>query len=160
MTTSATRWIGKIDLFFCEGISITRSVSTINLKGFMRYFLLMIAATATLFLGVVNFSAVRSQYSCAGTFIGGGLVVGTELFFRLDAYRPWVGLWNESDGDMIVEYLGQEHFEHLRKDGVFYEMFEKAGGPSHGRFSTLSGYFELSDPNKKGKAFSGQCKPL
>jgi hypothetical protein len=124
----------------------------------MKYFLSIIVAVITLFLIIVNFSAVESKYICTGSLTNAE--GKSEIFVQLEKYRPWVGLWSKSDGNMKAEVPLQtlSYYEHLQKAGNTYGVFSKEGGTLEGSFSTLSRYLSLKISNNL--VFEGRCNPL
>jgi hypothetical protein len=126
-----------------------------------KYLVGLIFALVFLFIVVANFSTSTESYRCDGVLTNEDETIEIPLFFELNRYRFWVGLWSGSYGDFEYEIPNTTvgTFLHLDKVGNQIQIYEKHPTLSlQGNFSTLSktltlniGYFGF---------FDGECVTL
>jgi hypothetical protein len=119
----------------------------------------LIILVVLLFLFVANFSATTFRYECSGQITSNGTTQPAKLFFKLERYRWWVGLWSDSKGDAWVEVPNQtvSYFGHVSEAGDLLHLSdspEKFGGI----FSTLSHAIGVS--LDAFGVFDGACKEI
>ena len=124
----------------------------------LRYLGGFVLAVLLLFVFVANFSSVQSSFSCIGEFSREGSTESAEIYFRLEEYRWWVGLWSESDGNLLLEIpnVSVNYFSQLVEVGDQIQIFDYEGEIA-GNFSTLSNVFAL---NTALGFFDGSCEPI
>jgi len=115
----------------------------------------VVVAVILVFVFVANFSVVESRFQCSDTFQEGTTQPSTA-FIKVERYRWWVGLWNDSDASVTVEIPSSsryEYFSHASEVGDALLMFDSEKRVK-GRFSTLSNAFYV-----EGVAgfFEGNC---
>lgn len=111
-----------------------------------------------LYLIVVNFSATQTRYRCEGKFTQGDQSEPMTLFFKLDSYRWWVGLWSDSEGAVSIEVpnVWVEYFSRVRKVGDQLQIRDMQD-QLKGNFSTLSNAIAITIPTG---IFEGDCTPM
>lgn len=99
----------------------------------------LLVLSVLLFLFVANFSATKSRYECSGQITSNGTEQPAKLFFKLERYRWWVSLWNDSKGAAWVEMPNQtvSFFGHVSEAGDLLHLSDSSG-KFGGNFSTLS----------------------
>jgi hypothetical protein len=103
---------------------------------------LVVVAAALLFV-VINFSAVETRYECPGRF---GNREPETVYFVLERYRWWVGLWGDSDGNLRLEVPNQwlGYYAHVTEVGDQLQIrLDRQDDEIAGQFSTLSKAFVL-----------------
>ena len=115
-----------------------------------------------LFLFVANFSAVESRFECHGKITANGGEQPATVFFKLERYRWWVGLWSDSSGSAWVEVPSQtvSYFGHVTQAGDQLQIWDSFGSPGNfsGIFSTLS--HTLGVKIAAVGVFDGTCKDI
>ena len=118
----------------------------------MKNLILIIMITLGLYGFLVLFSESTSNYQCNGTIAGQALGSNTRIFFELNEYRPWVGLWSDSDGSMMLESATQYLRYHskikdigtqlqiLNEDSSIVGAFSKLSGKVS--IQTIDGFFD------------------
>ena len=111
-----------------------------------------------LFLLAAKFSVVESRYACAGEATRNGQPRPTTVYLKVDEYRWWVGLWNDSDASILLEVPNEwfEHYSRVDDDGDRLTFYD--GGQPKGLWSKLSGALTLDIPTVG--IFAGTCKAL
>ena len=117
--------------------------------------------TVLVVLGLIvlaYFSAVEKKYKCVGKFAKDGRSTDATVYIELSQYRWWVGLWSDSDGDMVVEapsvgwgyvyWLLKENGNRIRIHETFPEKYI-------GDFYTFSGSLTLV--TDYAGTFKGEC---
>lgn len=76
----------------------------------VRAFLLIVALCGLLFYVAANFSIKKeSRYRCVGTLKYNDTETPTTLYIKIQEYRWWVSLWNDTDiGTIYVEGPGSD----------------------------------------------------
>lgn len=113
---------------------------------------------AIAFLALVFFAGVsEDRYGCEGEFTTESEVRKSEVFLKVQKYRPWI-LWAESEGAAWSEILNGdfEYYSNLVEIGDFIHMTTSDSRGS-AALSTLSG--SLSLRNHHG-SFLGKCQIL
>jgi len=109
----------------------------------LQYIGVVALAVVLLFFFVANYSSVKTSFECPGGLTNSNLTEPTTIFFRLEEYRWWVGLWSESDGNLWLEVpnISVEYYAQLVEVGDQIQIYYD-GAPA-GMFSTLSKSFSL-----------------
>ena len=111
-----------------------------------------------LLIASAYFAAVEKKYKCVGEFSKEGRSTDATIYIELNQYRWWVGLWSDSDGDMVVEApsVGWGSFYPLLKEsGNRIRIHEISPEKYRGDFSTFSGSLTLVDDY--AGTFKGEC---
>jgi len=107
------------------------------MKQALKYIGFIILILIALFFFVVNFSAARTSYQCTGELTENGTAQPTTVFITIEEYRPWVGLWSDSDGSMKLEIPNVIHkyYPRVERVGEQRQIYQEG---LVGNFSTLS----------------------
>ena len=122
---------------------------------FAKYLGILLLIVVGLFLFVVNFSSVASNYECAGEISSGESKTSKTIYIVLEEYRWWVGLWGDSDGNVKLE-IPNEHlgyYGHVVEAGNQLQIYDPPNAMK-GHFSTLSKTLALKTPYG---FFDGKC---
>ena len=124
----------------------------------LQYIGVVALAVVLLYFFVVNYSSVETSFECPGGFTNSNLTEPATIFFRLEEYRWWVGLWNESDGNLRLEVPNErvDYYPQLVEVGDQIQIVDYEGEIA-GNFSTLSNVFAL---NTALGFFDGSCEPI
>lgn len=127
----------------------------------MKILATVVVVVVLLYVFLAKFSSVETKYACQGEFTNGGVSEEGKVFFRLEAYRPWVGLWSDSDGSMWLEIPNEhvEYFDNLLRVADSYQILESQYSDEsgiQGNFSALSNALTLQ--TYKG-FYDGYCEP-
>ena len=118
----------------------------------------LIIVVLVLFLIAANFSGVSSSYECPGSITSNGNSNPLTVYFELDRYRWWVGLWSDSYGNMLLEIpnKGVTYYNHLEEAA---NQIQIGYSPNElkGMFSTLSKSFSI---NTYLGFFDGICRDV
>lgn len=119
----------------------------------------LLVVILALLVVVANFSTVESRFECNGTLIANGAKKPDTVFFKLEKYRWWVGLWSDSAGSAWVELPNRtvSYFGDVREAGDFLQLGDSPG-KLKGNFSTLSKTIGL-ELGGFG-VFDGTCKDI
>ena len=111
----------------------------------LQYIGVVALAVVLLYFFVVNYSSVETSFECPGGFTNSNLTEPATIFFRLEEYRWWVGLWSESDGNLRLDVPNErvDYYAQLVEVGDQIQIYD-IGGDIAGNFSTLSKTFALS----------------
>ena len=105
---------------------------------------------------VTSLSETQVDFVCKGSF--DGTEERVELHFRLSQYRWWVGVWSESDGNILME-LPDGSFEYLADVADEDPIFQIYKSPEElipvGRFSKISD--KLTVQTAFGR-YNGSCR--
>ncbi len=95
-----------------------------------KYLAGLIFALVFLFILVANFSTSTESYRCDGVLTNEDGTIEIPLFFELNRYRFWVGLWSDSYGDFKYEIPNTTvgTFLHL---GLFRLSYGYISNPPH-----------------------------
>jgi len=106
---------------------------------------------------VFTSSIAESRFECAGTLSSKDGSLPETVYFKLDEYRWWVGLWSDSDGDLRLEVPNRsvEYYDRVTEVGDQLQIFDDQ--KLHGNFSTLSRALALNTPVG---FFDGVCKTI
>lgn len=131
---------------------------------FLKYLGWLALVLVLLFAVVVKFSGVESRFECSGQLSSKESSQPTTLWFALDRYRWWVGLWSDSDGNLKMEMpMTSGYYGHVEAIGHYLHIFDVdySGGTRRvkrqGYFSTLSKALSLTTPAGE---FQGTCKQI
>jgi len=121
----------------------------------LKYILVAVFVVVLLFLFVANFSAVESRFQCSGAVSLNGASSASTVYLKLQRYRWWVGLWSDSDGNILLEIpnVAIQYFGEIIELGEQIQIysFEKH---LRGNFSLLSSVLALET---SGGFFDGKC---
>lgn len=122
---------------------------------------IIVAAVVILlfFLIGVNFSAVESNFRCLGQISLDGGTQSETIYMKLTQYRPWVGLWNDSNGSVNLEIPNERvnYYEHIEKIGDQLQIFKTYPQKTlKGNFSLLSKTLAIDLESPSG-FFDGLC---
>lgn len=122
----------------------------------IKYIGALLGIVVLLFLIVVNFSVMPTNYECKGVIEYKEIKQPLTVYIALNEYRWWVNLWNESDGQLYLEFPNQFiwYYNDLNEVGKIYFIHDLK---MKGSFSTLSNLLALDTP--KG-FFDGTCKVI
>lgn len=122
---------------------------------FIKYLGALAFIVLGLFLFVSNFSIVASSYECIGEIVSGEKQEPVTVYIALERYRWWVGLWNDSDGNMQLE-IPNEDIDYYHHTVEVRSQIQIYGEPNEmkGYFSTLSKTLALKT---SGGFFDGKC---
>ena len=122
----------------------------------IRAIAVLLAVLVGGFLVVVNFSSVETRYKCPGTLYSANESAPETAYIRVQRYRPWVGLWSESDGNLLLEFPHKavEHFGQLEASSINLQI-GTSDAPFKGIFSTVSNTITV---NTHLGQFQGTCK--
>jgi len=127
------------------------------MKSIFKVLLCVCALSVLLVVVLMNFSSTVTAYKCPGTFaLPEGPVAG-DIYVHLEEYRPWVGLWSDTDGNMKIEVrkADQATFDYLSRvddNGINLLIFK--GQKAAGMFSRLSNILSI---NTTWGVFDGMC---
>lgn len=123
-----------------------------------KYIGALLGIDILVFLFIVNFSSVNTNYECKGAIESEESNQPLTVYIAVEEYRWWVGLWSESDGNIQLESANQSinYYDHLDKTGnnLFIYEYPKE---MKGSFSTLSKILTLNTPYGY---FDGKCKVI
>ena len=123
---------------------------------------------AIVFIAVVigvSFSAKETRFSCVGSMKMAAQADGLTIYVKLAEYRPWVGLWSDSAGDLWVEIPNSnfEYYDHIEVVGDQLQIYNirysegKKEKEIAGHFSMLSKIISLKLYNG---FFDGECQEI
>lgn len=104
----------------------------------MKILISLILFLAGVYIVFAYFSTTSVNYECYGSVSGSSGRQNLSVFVRLDVYRPWVGLWSDSDGSMWVEIPNEFVDYHSSLQDVGTQMQILDDGSPIGNFSKLS----------------------
>ena len=113
----------------------------------------------SIFVLVANFSTLETRFQCPGEISSADGSRPVTVYLKLEEYRWWVGLWNESDAAINIEVPNThlDYFGNLKKVGDQYQIFD-SDKSLKGNFSTLSKALAIQLPLKlKTDFFDGIC---
>jgi len=118
---------------------------------------LLFAAAIALFFVVANFSSVQTTYKCSGSLFSGPTSSLEIANLRIETYRPWVGLWSESDGSLTLEipHKTTEYFDHVQRSSINLQI-GRLDSASFGTFSLISKTITISTGIGQ---YEGACQP-
>ena len=121
--------------------------------------LVLIVGLVVGFWFVVNFSATTTALECTGELSVNGKAKPSKLYARLNEYRWWVGLWSNSDGDIMIELPdhGFRFFPDIRDIGLSLNIHEG----HEGKLELIGAYSKMSKTLKLRTGygfFDGACK--
>lgn len=125
----------------------------------LKYIGLPIFALIALFLFIVNFSAVESNFRCSGEISLDGNTRSKTIYMKLTQYRPWVALWSDSNGAVSLEIPNEwvEYYGQVEKVGDQLQIFETYPKKTlRGNFSLLSKTLAIDLESPFG-FFDGLC---
>jgi len=114
-----------------------------------------------LFLFVANFSARETNFQCIGEISYEANTRPLTVYMRLTEYRPWVNLWNDSDGTINLEAQAElrlfEYYGHIDQSGDLLHIYETYPNKAlRGNFSKLSKKLAIDLGSPFG-FFEGNC---
>lgn len=104
----------------------------------LKYTGFTVLGLIALYFFVINSSGTESSFQCAGDLSSNGTSRSTTVYMKLDEYRPWVGLWSDSDVSINLEIPSQwvAYYGQVEKVGDQFQIYEEGG--LRGNFFTLS----------------------
>jgi hypothetical protein len=121
----------------------------------IKYMVVVVFALVMLFIFVTNFSASESRFQCSGLVSLNRASTAATVYLKLERYRWWVGLWSDSDANLLIEIPSEvvENYGHVIEVGQQLQIysFEKS---LRGNLSLLSN--SLSLQTSRG-FFDGEC---
>ena len=112
------------------------------MKKILKYIGIIIVFIILLFIFIVNFSSVESNFECVGEISSDSTSIPKTIYLKLDEYRPWVTLWNnsDSDGSLYLEIdLISMYYSYVKEtDSRFQISDEYSKNPAKGSLSKLS----------------------
>jgi len=124
----------------------------------IKYLISFVIVIALLFVFIVNFSAVSSNYECSGKIKIDETSYPITVYTAIEEYRWWVGLWSDSDGNVRLEIPNKlnEYYSRTEEIGtnvfIYYEKNDLKGN-----FSKLSKILALKSSYG---FFDGKCKAI
>jgi hypothetical protein len=100
----------------------------------------LVLVCAALLIVVINFSAVEARYECRGRLGNDSGGEPATVYFVLERYRWWVGLWSDSDGNLRLEVPNRwlSYYAHVTEVGDQLQIRNGQDDDIAGHFSTLS----------------------
>lgn len=119
---------------------------------------LLIVSMVVLFYVAVNFSSVITKYECKGVFTLEGERSPKTIFIKIETFRSWVALWNNSDAYLYVEAPNEwiNVYYRVKKTGEQMQIFDSKNALV-GNFSNLSKTLALKTPTG---FFDGTCTAI
>jgi hypothetical protein len=119
----------------------------------------LLAFSALLWFFVAKFSAADLRLECSGEITTNDGTKKATVFLKLQRYRWWVNLWNDSYGSAWLELPNQtaDYYGDIREAGDFLSFWD-SGKHSGGYFSTLSNALTVEFPSH-GR-FAGSCNQV
>ena len=116
--------------------------------------ILVLLVSCILFV-VVNFSSADYKYKCDGKISLKGASTEQTIYIELGQYRPWAGLWSDSDGHLRFEIPNKllGFYGHIIDVGSQLQLYDLRE-EFQGSFSTLSKTLSL---NTRDGFFDGDC---
>jgi hypothetical protein len=111
------------------------------IKKVLKYIGIVVLFIILLFIFIANFSSVESKLECVGEISSENIPTPTTLYIELSEYRPWVGLWSDSDGSINLEIPNQHvgYYSQIEESGNQLQIFDKYPTKElKGNFSKLS----------------------
>lgn len=125
---------------------------------FTKFLGVCLFLVAGLFLFVINFSSVTSNYECKGEISYDESKLPKTIYIVTEEFRWWVGLWSDSDGNLKLE-IPNEHvnyYSHMVKVGNQLQIYDPPN-EMKGNFSTLSKALTLKTTYGY---FDGKCSAI
>lgn len=96
------------------------------MKRSLKYIGFAVLCLVVLFFFAANFSAAESNSQCSGEISFDGTTRPMTLYLKLTEYRPWVGLWSDSDGSITIEIPNEwvEYYGHIEEVGDQLQIYE------------------------------------
>ena len=103
---------------------------------------------------VFKFSAVETSFECKGKITNENKSEEAAIYIKLSEYRPWVGLWSISDGNLKFEMPSQYfgYYTPIKVSGEQIQIYDDQ--KFAGNFSKLSKVLALKVPSG---FFDGSC---
>lgn len=128
------------------------------MKKAAKYIGFVLAALVILFLFVANFSATEASFQCSGEITKDNTPQGSKtVYIKITEYRPWVGLWSDSNGSVHLEVPNEwyDYFDHVDEVGDQLQIFKSYPQKTiKGNFSRLSNVLAIDTPYG---LFEGNC---
>lgn len=108
---------------------------------------------------VVNFSETKQNLICSGTITKEGVSEDSTIYLELSDYRPWVKLWNDSEGYINLEIPNEwvEYYSYIKREGHQLQIYETYPEKTlKGNLSTLSKSLSIDLGSPFG-FFEGSC---
>ena len=129
----------------------------------IKSLLLLLVVMILVLSGILFFSVRESRFSCERDVIQNDQ--SSSIFLILEEYRPWVGLWSDSEGTLWVEIPREtvEYFGYLERAGEHLQVYNSrySDGVEEkvmvGHFSLLSKTVSLK---LNGNFFDGHCTSI
>ena len=95
----------------------------------LQYIGAFVLAVVLLYFFVVNYSSVETSFECPGAFTNGDATEPATIFFGLEEYRWWVGLWSESDANLRLEVPNEwvDYYAQLVEVGDQIQIHDRGG---------------------------------
>ncbi len=129
------------------------------MKKLLKYIGFALGGLLILFLFVVYFSATETTFQCTGEISYEGNTRPLTVYMKLAEYRPWVGLWGDSDGSINLEIPNEwvEYYGHVEEVGDQLQIHETYGNKAlKGNYSKLSKTLAI-DLEPPFGFFDGNC---
>ncbi|MDP3769874.1 MAG: hypothetical protein Q8R40_02980 [bacterium] len=96
------------------------------MKKSLKYIGLIVAGLVILFFFVANFSAAELSFQCSGETTLNNTTRPMTVYMKLAEYRPWVGLWSDSDGSINLEIPNEwvEYYGDIEEVGDQLQIYE------------------------------------
>ncbi|MBP6891900.1 hypothetical protein KBB92_03150 [Candidatus Shapirobacteria bacterium] len=128
------------------------------MKKVVKYSGFAVLGIAIILLVLIKFSAVETNFKCSGEITKNNISQGQSIvYIKLTEYRPWVGLWSNSDGSIDLEIPNGwfDYFEQIEKNGDHYLIYKAYPEKTfQGIFSLLSKTIAINTPQG---VFEGSC---
>lgn len=128
-------------------------------KKILKYVLLLIIGCVGVLYIVINFSAVESSFKCIGQLSYDRKSQPVTVYLKLSEYRPWVGLWGDSDASVNLEIPNEwfASYNYIEKVGDYLQIYETYPQKTlKGNFSHLSKSLAIDLGSAYG-FFEGNC---
>ena len=130
-----------------------------KIKKLLKYISIPIFIPIVLFLIIANFSEIKSSFKCPGQHSLDGNTQSKTIYIKLTQYRPWVGLWSDSNGSVNLEIPNEwvGYYGHMEKVGDNLQIFDTYPQKTlKGNFSLLSKTLAIDLESPYG-FFDGLC---
>lgn len=111
------------------------------MKRILKYIGIGLVLIILLFIFIANFSDVESNFKCVGEISSENSNTPVTTYLKLNEYRPWVGLWGDSDASIILEIPNEvyDYYGQVEEVGDQLQIFDEYPTKKlKGNFSKLS----------------------